>query len=112
MKDTKKILDEIDKYLKKTKKNLIKDGEFENLHEEILIFCKHVFNKKSDYKNIDIEYPNKFILKIKRCFGQPDLEIPNNKMRKENRQKLARDIIRILNKAKKFYKLKLKLEKR
>ncbi|MFA5359968.1 MAG: hypothetical protein WC349_03370 [Patescibacteria group bacterium] len=112
MKDTKKILDEIDKYLKKTKKNLIKDGEFENLHEEILIFCKHVFNKKSDYKNIDIEYPNKFILIIKRCSGQPDFETPNKKMRKKNRQKLTGDIIRILEQAKKVYKIKLKLEKR
>ncbi|MBI4127295.1 hypothetical protein HY463_01150, partial [Candidatus Peregrinibacteria bacterium] len=43
---------------------LQKSEDFEEIHEECLNFCKIVWQKKSDYKSIDIPYPEELKIRI------------------------------------------------
>ncbi len=107
---TKKILSKIDECVHRVEAAVSREEEFAVLHEDILNFCNLIFDKKAEYREIDVEYPNKNIVKIKSFSDEPDQEFPNKNMQKENRERLALNINGVLAKAKRFYSLKVELE--
>ncbi|KKQ80807.1 MAG: hypothetical protein UT02_C0002G0032 [Parcubacteria group bacterium GW2011_GWC2_38_7] len=109
--DTKKILNKINNYLLQVKNVREKNEDFEELHKEIIVFCSIIAKTKSEYKKIDLEYPNNLTIRIKNYNGDNDTLIPNEKTKKENRQKLASEIIEILTKMESTYLIKVQIEK-
>ena len=107
-----------DKALKKISElidKLQKSEEFEEIHEETLNLCRIVYGRKSDYKNIDISYPEEIKIHIIDSFGSGKeknkiIETDANPDRKNILSKLKEDTLSILHKLNKYFRLRKELK--
>ena len=82
---------------------------FEEAHKDILDLCTVIFDKKSDYANINVPYPEEFILvinppgkKVGKINLDPDIE--------PERTKLAKSLFEVLDRINKIYSLRKPIE--
>ena len=106
--NTKEVLKKIDKHLRRMDNIIKEDKEFNEEHQEVLDLCDEIFPRKSDYKEINIDYPDNHSTTITRPNGEViDLSSFGNSIRRG----LSKNIKKVLLKAKKRYLLKIELEK-
>lgn len=91
---------------------LKKVDEFEEIHEETLNLCRMVYDRKADYKKIDIPYPVKLIIRITKDFKDKEKDeiIDGNPDRKTIISELKRDTDSVLEKLRRYFQLKKSLE--
>jgi hypothetical protein len=82
---------------------------FEEAHKDILDLCTVIFDKKSDYANINVPYPEELIIvmnrlgkKVGKINLDPDIE--------PERTKLAKSLFEVLDRINKIYSLRKQLE--
>jgi hypothetical protein len=106
--DTKKVLEEIDRYIREVSEILEKDTELEELHKEILCFCRLIFHKKSDFKEIDVDYPIEItVLRLENDGSQTEIPIKDSK---NDRFELGKKILEVLSKARRCYSILKNIE--
>jgi hypothetical protein len=90
---------------------LQKSEEFEEIHEETLNLCRIVFGRKSDYKKIDIHYPEEIKIQLTDFSGKEKHEIiDGNPDRKNILSKLKEDTLSILHKLSRYFRLRKELD--
>lgn len=90
---------------------LKKNDKFEEIHQEALNLCRIAYDRKADYRKIDIRYPEELIFKIIDFSSKKNHRIiDGNPDRKTTINELKKDTIDILEKLRKYFQLKKELE--